>query len=53
MRELKITRFDGKYFICTDKDNTFFAIEKTEMPLEVRVGDIIIIDTEGTVQIKK
>lgn len=52
MKELKVTRFDGKYFICTDKDNAFFAIEKAEMPLEVKVGDVIVINAEGTIQIK-
>ena len=52
MKELKVTRFDGKYFICTDKDNAFFAIEKAEMPTEVKNGDVIVIDNEGNISLK-
>lgn len=52
MKELKVTRFDGTYFICTDKENTLFAIEKKEMPVDVKMGDMIIIDNDGNISIK-
>lgn len=53
MKELKIVRFDGKFYICTDKDNSFFAIEKDEMPAEVKIRDTILINAEGIIQIKQ
>lgn len=52
MKELKITRFDGTYFICTDKENALFAIEKKEMPADVKIGDTVVIDKEGNISIK-
>ncbi len=52
MRELKVRSFDGKFFLCTDKEEKYFAIEKEEMPAQVKPGDRIVISDEGKISIK-
>ena len=49
MRELKLLRFEGKYAICTDQDQRFFAIEIGELPKELRPGNRISIDDQGII----
>lgn len=53
MKSLKVTRFDGKYFLCEDKENKVFAIEKNEMPSNVNLGDTINISDEGEIEVLK
>ena len=52
MRELKVKSFDGKYFLCTDKEEKYFAIAKEEMPPQVKPGDRIVISDDGKISIK-
>ena len=52
MKELKVRNIDGKYFLCADKDEKYFAIEREEMPKNVKIGDTIIISDEGKISIK-
>ena len=49
MRKLKVDRIDGTFVICTDKEKKFFAIEKEEIPAQVKQGDFIDIDDNGTI----
>ncbi len=51
MRKLKVDRVDGTFVICTDKEKKFFAIEKTEVPAEVKQGDFLEIDDNGTITV--
>lgn len=54
MRTLKVTNMEGIYAICTDKDKKFFAIQLSELPHGVTVGDILIVDDEeGTLSVTK
>ncbi len=52
MKTLKINSFEGKYAICTDKDKSYFAIERGELPSGVKKGDIILIDENGDITVK-
>lgn len=53
MTSLKITRFDGKYFLCEDKEGKLFAIEKSEMPPVARLGDTVNISDDGEIEVVK
>lgn len=53
MKSLKIDNFEREFAICTDKDKSFFAIELKELPSGTKKGDIIIIDDEGKISVKK
>lgn len=50
MQKLKVDGFNGTYFICLDKNKKAFAIAKTEMPKNIKVGDLIIITPDGKIQ---
>lgn len=51
MRKLKIDRIEGTFFICEDKEKKMFAIEKNEMPKDVKCGDTIVISDEGIITV--
>jgi len=51
MRSLKVDRLESKLVICTDKEKRFFAIEKAEIPQDVKPGDIIEIDDNGVLTV--
>lgn len=53
MRKLKVDRIDGTFVICTDKEKKFFAIEKAEIPAEVKQGDFIEIDDKGAISVSE
>jgi hypothetical protein len=54
MRTLKITNIEGIYAICIDKDKNFFAIQLSELPRGVMVGDTLTVDDEeGTLSVTK
>lgn len=53
MKTLKIDRFDSQYAICTDKEKKLYAIELTELPKGAKQGDLLQIDDQGAVTIKK
>lgn len=47
MKQLVIDRFDGKFAICTDSDQKFFAIELPEVPQGAKIGSVLRITDEG------
>ncbi len=53
MRSLKVDRFEGTMVICTDKEKRFFAIEKAELPCEVKPGYFIYIDDNGEIEVSE
>lgn len=53
MMKLKVDRFEGTMVICTDKEKKFFAIEKSELPGEVKQGYFIDIDDDGNIAISE
>ena len=53
MMKLKVDRIDGTLVICTDKEKKFFAIEKAEIPKDVKQGDFIEIDDSGNLTVSE
>lgn len=53
MKSLKIESFEREFAICADKEKAFFAIEQTELPSGAKKGDIILIDDDGRITLKK
>lgn len=51
MKKMIIDRLEGIYAICEDKDKAFFAIEQAELPAGAKVGDVLKITDEGTLEI--
>ena len=47
MKQLVIDRLDGKYAICTDSDQKFYAIELPEVPQGAKAGSVLRITDEG------
>ncbi|MCI9553581.1 MAG: DUF3006 domain-containing protein [Acutalibacter sp.] len=47
MRQLIIDRFEGKYAICEDAEQKYFAIELSELPQGVGEGAVLKISDEG------
>ena len=47
MKQLVIDRFEGKYAICEDSDQKYFAIELSELPKEAKPGCVLQITDEG------
>lgn len=53
MRKLKVDRFDGTMVIFIDKEKKYFAIEKAEIPFDVKKGDFVEIDSDGSLRLIK
>lgn len=57
MKSLRIDNFERDFAICSkvgsDKDKSYFAIEQKELPKGAKKGDIIFIDDEGNITLKK
>ena len=51
MRQLIVDRFEGIYVICEDSEKKFFAIDKSEAPVNVKEGDVLCIEDDGTLRI--
>lgn len=47
MKQLIIDRFEGKYAICEDEEQRYFAIETAELPEGAREGIVLKITDEG------
>ncbi|MCH5353473.1 MAG: DUF3006 domain-containing protein [Acutalibacter sp.] len=47
-RYLVIDRFEGKYAICEDAEQKYFAIETAELPPDAKEGSVLLISDEGT-----
>lgn len=48
MKQLVIDRLDGKYAICTDSDQKFYAIELPEVPRAPRQAASCALPTRGS-----
>lgn len=46
-KQLIIDRFEGKYAICEDAEQKYFAIETAELPPDVEEGSVLAISDEG------
>lgn len=52
MKTLTISRMEGIYAICEDKDQNLFAIEISELPKGAASGDVLQVDdAEGTLSV--
>ncbi|WP_283607389.1 DUF3006 domain-containing protein [Faecalispora anaeroviscerum] len=51
MKNLIVDRFEGMYAICEDAEKKFFAIELSELPKEVREGDVLEINEDGILSV--
>ncbi len=47
MKQLIIDRYEGKYAICEDKEQKYFAIELPELPEGAKPGCVLAISDEG------
>ncbi len=47
MKQLTIDRFEGKYAICEDLEQRYFAIETTELPEGAKPGCVLDLSDEG------
>lgn len=47
MRQLTIDRYEGKYAICEDSEQKYFAIEIAELPEGAKPGCVLSISDEG------
>ena len=47
MKQLSIDRFEGKFAICEDSEEKFYAIETSELPEGAKEGDVLRITDEG------
>ena len=52
-KKLKADRFDGTMVIFIDKEKKYFAIEKAEIPFELKKGDLVEIDNDGNLSLIK
>ncbi|WP_322182570.1 DUF3006 domain-containing protein [Neglectibacter caecimuris] len=46
-KKLVIDRFEGKYAICEDGEQKYFAIESSELPAGAAAGAVLLISEEG------
>ena len=47
MKQLSIDRFEGKFAICEDSEEKYYAIETSELPEGAKEGDVLRITDEG------
>ena len=45
-KKLVIDRFEGKYAICEDGEQKYFAIESSELPAGAAAGAVLLISEE-------
>lgn len=53
MRQLIIDRFEGKFAICEDEMQRFFAIEVGDLPKEAKAGSVLEIDEDGGIAVNE
>ena len=61
MRTLIVDRFEGNFAICEEptdgknkkkeKEQHFYGIERTELPAEVKEGDVLRISDDGVITV--
>lgn len=47
MKQLIIDRYEGKYAICEDGEQKYFAIEIPELPEGAKPGCVLVISDQG------
>ena len=50
-KHLIIDRFEGKYAICEDAEQKYFAIETAELPPDAKEGSVLLISDEGALSL--
>ena len=53
MKQRIVDRFEGKYAICEDKEQKYFAIETEELPQDVSEGSVLEITEEGELRLNQ
>ena len=53
MKQLIIDRFEGKFAICEDKEQRYFAIDTAELPEGAKEGCVLDITDEGELQLNQ
>ncbi len=54
MRTLIVDRFEGNFAICEEEGvEKLFGIDRSELPANVREGDLLEIDGEGNLSINE
>ena len=53
MKQLIIDRFEGKYALCEDADQRYFAIEQAELPSGAAEGSVLEISNEGELRLNQ
>ena len=53
MRTLTVERLDSVYVFCSDAEKKLYAIEQSELPADVAVGNLLMIDEEGKITVCK
>ena len=48
---LFLDRFEGKYAICEDAEQKYYAIETAELPPNAKEGSVLLISDEGTLSL--
>lgn len=48
MMMLSIDRFDGAYAICEGDNEKLYAIEKSELPMGAKPGDVLKLSSDGS-----
>lgn len=51
MKKYIVDRFEGNYAICEDEDKVFVNIEHRLLPPEVKEGDCLIMNDDGSFSI--
>ena len=49
---LTIDRFEGKYAICEDAEQKYFAIETSELPAGAAEGSVLLISDDGILSLE-
>lgn len=49
---LSIDRFEGKYAICEDAEQKYFAIETSELPAGAAEGSVLLISDDGILSLE-
>ena len=53
MKQLSIDRFEGKFAICEDSEEKYYAIETSELPEGAKEGDVLRITDEGETRARR
>lgn len=51
--KLIIDRIEGKYAICENEEKQTVNVDRSKLPIDSKIGDIIYIDENNTIIIDK